>query len=57
MKQITSLSCLIAGSFVHGLHVTQWQDSLTVFSNEYILFDNSNVQNFFAAAVDSKTQL
>ena len=39
MKQIlTALS--FAGSIANALHVTQWQDSLTVMSNQYIAIDN-----------------
>ena len=51
MKQVlTAVS--FAGSLANGLHVTQWQDSMTVLSNQFILLENENVQNFLGDAAD-----
>ena len=61
MRQLflNSLCVCIAGTTLtaDALHVTQWQDSMYVEPETFLILTNSNEQNFLAAAVDSKTQI
>ena len=55
MKLLVGLASA-TGSAV-GLHVTHWQDSMTVQPGHYIELINSNSQSVLSAAIDSKTSL
>ena len=55
MKLLVALATA-TGSAV-GLHVTHWQDSMTVQPGHYIELINSNSQSVLSAAIDSKTSL
>ena len=60
MRQLLNSLCVcIAGTTLtaDALHVTQWQDSMYVEPETFLILTNSNEQNFLAAAVDSKTQI
>ena len=48
----------LAGSTaVQALHVTQWQDSMTILPGHFIELINSNEQSVLSAAVDNKTNI
>ena len=56
MRQLLlALAGTVGGT--QALHVTQWQDSMTIQAGHYIELSNNNEQDFLSAAVDSKTQI
>lgn len=60
MKQtnLCSIVAALAGiTTVEALHVTQWQDSMTILPGHYIELVNSNEQSLLSAAVDNKTNI
>ena len=57
MKQHLGLVLAATAGGAWGLHVTQWQDSMTILPGHFIELINNNEQDFLSAAVDSKTQL
>ena len=50
-------AALAGGTAVQALHVTQWQDSMTILPGHYIELINSNEQSVLSAAVDNKTNI
>ena len=52
-----AIGALAGSSAVSALHVTQWQDSMTIMPGHYIELINSNEQSVLSAAVDNKTNI
>ena len=53
----STLIALAGAGVSQALHVTQWQDSMTILPGHYIELYNQNRESFLAEAVDNKTQL
>ena len=58
MKQVALT--LVGGcslATVQALHVTQWQDSMTILPGHFIELGSINEQSLLSATVDSKTAI